>query len=100
MIISATVFALVSLSSPTGATSPVHAPTAAYAGDTIAHMKGHAAPARPVVAVKAGPAAACHPEPSKGRACRHHAAQAEEARRAERSAEKPALAVAVREPAR
>lgn len=97
MIISATAFALASLSSPAGAG---HAPTAAYAGDTIAHMKGHAAPARPVVAVKAGPAAACHPEPSKGRACRHHAAQAEETRRAERSAEKPALAVAAREPAR
>lgn len=75
-MISAALLALVSLSGSTAA--PV---SAAYAGETIAAMKGHATPARGT-AVKSRAPVACHPEPSKGRACRHNIAQAEQADRA------------------
>ncbi|WP_159983507.1 MULTISPECIES: hypothetical protein [unclassified Novosphingobium] len=75
-MISAALFALVSLSSPSAA--PV---SAAYAGETIAAMKGHPTPARSAAARSAAPAV-CHPDPSKGRACRHVVVQAEQAERA------------------
>jgi len=53
---------------------------AAYASDTIRDMKGH-----PPIVARADPApraapAVCHPDPMKGRACRHHVAKAEERR--------------------
>ena len=51
-------------------------PGAAIANETVAHLKGNLA----VPAPKAQPASsarvACHPEPSKGRDCRHRTAQA------------------------
>ena len=78
-MISAALIALVSLSAPVS--SPL-----AYAGDSVAASKGH-----PAVAVrgqgKASAPAVCHPDPSKGRACRHAIVQAEQA-------ERPVLAVA------
>jgi hypothetical protein len=73
-MISAALLALASL------TAAVPAP-AAYAGETISAMKGHPAlPARAATA-KSGAPVACHPEPTKGRACRHHIVQAEQAKR-------------------
>lgn len=75
-MISAALLALVSLASPAVQAVP------AYAGETVTAMKGHAAlPARTTVA-KSGAPVACHPEPSKGRACRHLIVQAEQADRA------------------
>lgn len=61
------------------ATCALALPGAALANNTVAHLKGHtavAAPAKPSTN-KAKPRAVCHPDPSKGRACRHHNAQAE-----------------------
>jgi hypothetical protein len=57
--------------------APAVAPSsAAYGNATIAHMKGHApAPRATVSAAKSAPAV-CHPDPGKGRACRHEVAQA------------------------
>jgi hypothetical protein len=78
-MISAALLALVSLSAP--ASAPL-----AYAGESVAASKGHPA----VVARGQGKASAptvCHPDPSKGRACRHAIVQAEQA-------ERPVLAVA------
>ncbi|WP_395331168.1 hypothetical protein WBP06_01545 [Novosphingobium sp. BL-8H] len=51
-------------------------PGAAIANETVAHLKGNlAVPApKPQAASSARPA--CHPEPSKGRDCRHRTAQA------------------------
>ncbi|KMS53470.1 hypothetical protein V474_22410 [Novosphingobium barchaimii LL02] len=81
-MISAALLALVSLSSPFAAPAPAPAPApAAYAGETIAAMKGHPTPARSSAARSAAPAV-CHPDPSKGRACRHVIVQAEQAERA------------------
>lgn len=82
MLISAAVLAFVSLSTPTSIAAP-----AAYAGESVMASKGHAIPARPAVAAKREKQVACHPDPSKGRACRHNLVQAEQA-------ERPALAVA------
>lgn len=68
------------------APSPAALPVAGYAGETIAHSKGHmTVAARDAAPARTAAPAVCHPDPSKGRACRHHVAQAEEAR-AERSA--------------
>ncbi|EIZ77849.1 hypothetical protein WSK_3519 [Novosphingobium sp. Rr 2-17] len=72
------------------------APTPAaanYAGDTIAHSKGHIVAARTTTGnARPGASAVCHPDPSKGRVCRHHVAKAEEARNERQAA--AALAVA------
>jgi hypothetical protein len=77
-MISAVLLALVSLSAPASAPA-----TAAYAGETITAMKGHATPAKRAAATRSHAApVACHPEPSKGRACRHTIVQAEQAERA------------------
>lgn len=57
------------------------APATAGASDTIRHMKGHGSLPAAAAPVK-GPKAACHPDPSKSRACRHHQAQATAAERA------------------
>ncbi|MCJ2187170.1 hypothetical protein [Novosphingobium beihaiensis] len=54
----------------------------AYAADTVRRLKGHAS--LPATARGPKPAATqikCHPEPTKGRACRHHAMQAKQERR-------------------
>lgn len=51
---------------------------AAYASDTIRHLKGHpSVPAGSTTRVRTAATAACHPDPYKGRACRHHQAKAE-----------------------
>ncbi|WP_374414184.1 hypothetical protein [Novosphingobium colocasiae] len=64
----------------------------AAASDTIRHMKGHGALPAPSSVVAKGPKAACHPDPVKSRACRHHQAKAEEARAQRAEAAVPALA--------
>jgi hypothetical protein len=74
-MISAVLLALASISAPAAAPA-----TAAYAGDSVTAAKGHPAVARGKVARSSAPVA-CHPEPSKGRVCRHHVAQAEQAER-------------------
>lgn len=67
------------------APSPAAIPVASYAGDTIAHSKGHiAVAARTASPARSAAPTVCNPDPSKGRACRHHVAKTEEAR-AERS---------------
>ncbi|WP_404482330.1 hypothetical protein [Novosphingobium sp. BL-52-GroH] len=76
-MISAALLALVSLSSP--AAAPV---SAGYAGETVAAMKGHPTPARGAPVARSSAPVACHPEPSKGRVCRHNIAQAEQTERA------------------
>lgn len=61
--------------------APTPTATLGYAGDTIAHSKGHIAVAsRSVESSGAGASAVCHPDPMKGRACRHRVAKAEERR--------------------
>ncbi|MEE4454997.1 hypothetical protein [Novosphingobium resinovorum] len=80
-MISAALLALVSLSAPASA-------TVSYAGDSVTASKGHPTLAARGAAKSSAPAV-CHPEPSKGRACRHVVAQAEQAQR-------PVLAVADR----
>lgn len=70
------------------------ASTSATAGasDTIRHMKGHGAlPVASSMPAK-GPKAACHPDPVKSRACRHHQAKAEEARALRAEAAVPTVA--------
>lgn len=73
-MISAALLALVSLSSPVSG-------TVAYAGDSVAAGKGHPAVAARG-AVKSSAPTVCHPDPSKGRACRHTVVQAEAAAQA------------------
>ncbi len=75
-MISAALLALVSLSSP--AAAPV---TFGYAGEAVTAAKGHPTPAKRTVVAKSSAPVACHPEPSKGRACRHNIVQAEQAER-------------------
>ncbi|MFC0205924.1 hypothetical protein [Novosphingobium soli] len=70
-MMSAPLVALVLLS---GAPSPA----AAYAGDTVVAAKGHPTPAKPARLAKSAAPVACHPDPSKGRVCRHNIVQAEE----------------------
>ena len=54
---------------------------AGYAPDTVRHLKGHPSlPAGSTTSARAA-AAVCHPDPYKGRACRHHHAKAQEASR-------------------
>lgn len=66
--------------------SPVPA-SAALAPDTVAHLKGNlAVPASTARHSAHSVNTACHPDPMKGRACRHHVAQ-KESKRAERHAE-------------
>ncbi len=48
----------------------------AAAANTIAHLKGHTATAAPQARQAAAPRV-CHPEPTKGRDCRHRIAQRE-----------------------
>jgi hypothetical protein len=74
-MISAVLLALASLSIPSAAPA-----TAALAGDSVTAGKGHPAVARGKVARSSAPVA-CHPDPSKGRVCRHNIAQAEQAER-------------------
>lgn len=51
-------------------------PGAAIANETVAHLKGNLAIAAPKAKTTSSAPAACHPEPSKGRDCRHRTAQA------------------------
>lgn len=76
-MISAALLALVSLSVPAAA-----APQAGYAGETVTAAKGHPTPAARGTVARSSAPVACHPEPSKGRACRHNIVQAEQAERA------------------
>lgn len=74
-MIATALLALVSLSAPSAAPMSV-----AYAGESVAAGKGHPTLARGTATRSSAPVA-CHPEPSKGRVCRHHVAQAEQAER-------------------
>ncbi|SFG39888.1 hypothetical protein SAMN05518801_12228 [Novosphingobium sp. CF614] len=75
-MISAFLLALATLSGPAAA------PDAAYASDTIRHLKGHPSlPAAPANQARKTANAACHPDPGKGRVCRHRQAQADETSR-------------------
>ena len=81
-MISFIALALANLASPS---SPTAAPAALYANDTVAHMKGHLAiPARKAPAhqdsTRSAAPTVCNSDPMKGRACRHHVAQTEQAR--------------------
>lgn len=82
-MISATILAVV------GFTLAAPAPQAGYAPDTIRALRGHhSLPATTETKDAKGAAPVCHPDPLKGRACRHHHAKAEQ------SAAREALAVA------
>lgn len=75
-MISAFLLTLASFSAPASPSD------SAYASDTVRHLKGHAS--IPVSARKEGGSAvpaSCHPDPVKGRVCRHRRALAEEAGR-------------------
>lgn len=53
-------------------------PGAAIANETVAHLKGNLAiPAPKAKTASATGRVACHPDPGKGRDCRHRAAQAD-----------------------
>ncbi len=84
-MISAALIALASLSAPVATPVAAVPASAAYASDTVAHLKGHPAVARPAKAQRSA-APACHPDVSKGRACRHHVAQARQATEASATA--------------
>ena len=92
-MVSAFLLALATLSAPALA-APA---SAGYSPDTIRHMKGH--PSLPVAreAKDSAAPAVCHPDPTKGRICRHHVAKQEAARgealaRAEVAAAEPSSA--------
>lgn len=51
---------------------------AGFAPDTVRAMKGHHAIPDTAKAKHAAASAVCHPDPMKGRACRHHHAKLEE----------------------
>lgn len=74
-MISAVLLAVATLSTPSAA------PAAAYAPDTIRHLKGHASLPAPSARKDRAAPAVCHPDPGKGRMCRHHVAQQEAAHR-------------------
>ena len=66
--------------------APAPEPKAGYAPETIRHLKGqHSLPPASASGTRSEVAATCHPDPFKGRACRHHQAKAEEARDKTRS---------------
>lgn len=70
---------LLALASPSTSALELNA---GYAPDTIRHLKGHSSlPAGSTTGARTAATATCHPDPSKGRACRHHHAKAEETRR-------------------
>ena len=71
-------------------------PGAAIANETIAHLKGHPAVAAPKAKTTSSARVACHPEPSKGRDCRHRAMQAD----AKATAQAEGTALAANERAR
>jgi hypothetical protein len=82
MIVAATLLALATLATP----STITAPGAGYSPDTMRHLKGHPSlPARAAVKTQSSAAAVCHPDPGKGRVCRHHVGKQDEARKAERT---------------
>ena len=71
-MISAVLLAVASLS----VSAP--APQAGFAPDTVRAMKGHHAIPSTTKAKHRAASAVCHPDPLKGRACRHHHAKLEE----------------------
>ncbi|MCJ2176970.1 hypothetical protein [Novosphingobium album (ex Hu et al. 2023)] len=74
-MISAFLLAIAGLSATPASAYP------AYGTDTVRSLKGH--PSLPVAAKaekSAATQAKCHPEPSKGRTCRHHVAQTKQER--------------------
>lgn len=87
-MISALLLAVATLSTPAAGQSP------AYGSDTARALKGHGAlPAGATELKSAKGPAACHPDPAKGRICRHHIAQAEQdGTNAPALAEAPAVA--------
>ncbi|TCM18010.1 hypothetical protein EDF56_105358 [Novosphingobium sp. PhB165] len=52
-------------------------PGATMANETVAHLKGNLAVAAPKAQNNASARTACHPDPAKGRDCRHRAMQRE-----------------------
>ncbi|KHK93337.1 hypothetical protein [Novosphingobium malaysiense] len=81
-MISAILLAVAGLSAP----APASAPTAAYGADTLRSLKGHPAlPERGTERKTANLPAACHPDPTKSRICRHLLVQAKEEQRAMRT---------------
>ena len=74
-MISAFLLALAALSSPADLSS------AGYAPDTIRHLKGHASLPAPSERKDDAVPAVCHPDPTKGRICRHHIAKKQAAHR-------------------
>lgn len=74
-MISAFLAAVATLSAPAAGEFP------AYGSDTVRASKGHAAlPAGSGTLKSAKTPSACHPDPAKGRICRHHNAQAQQLR--------------------
>lgn len=69
-----------------GLSTPAAAPAASFGADTVRSLKGHPAlPARSAESKTANLPAACHPDPTKRRICRHHIVQAEQDRREARA---------------
>lgn len=75
-MISAALLALATLSSPATV-----APAAGYAPNSIRHLKGHASLPAPSPRQDRAAPAVCHPDPGKGRVCRHHITQRKAAHR-------------------
>ncbi|MCT2401476.1 hypothetical protein [Novosphingobium mangrovi (ex Huang et al. 2023)] len=83
-MISAFLLAVAGLSVP--AATPAAIPVAAYGANTVKHLKGHPPlPARAEGSKSVNLPAACHPDPTKSRVCRHHLVQAEQQRRETRA---------------
>jgi len=82
-MIAATLLALAALGTP----SAISLPAPGEYADTMRDVRGQASlPTAPSVSktVSSAPAV-CHPDPSKGRACRHHVSKQAEAKRADRA---------------
>lgn len=75
-MIVASLLALAALAAPTSA--PLANP--GYGQDTMRHLKGHPSLPAPAPTAESSAPAVCHPDPGKGRACRHHVSKREQAR--------------------
>lgn len=75
-MISAALLAIATLSSPVAVV-----PAAGYTPNTIRHLKGHASLPAPSERKDRAAPAVCHPDPAKGRVCRHNIAQQKAAHR-------------------
>jgi hypothetical protein len=75
-MIVASLLALATLAAP--ASAPLA--NAGYGQDTMRHLKGHPSLPAPAAKPESSAPAVCHPDPGKGRACRHHVSKREQAR--------------------